>query len=180
MSFAFELTSGQWSRSTENWTSALSEFQQHLSAILSPIPCGLSSWKSTTFSQNQDQWMTIVLFQIFSSTEIRVWRLPDILLRCLLFHRKCRGTSTYIEFFLGKFLVFLLIWTVNVWLLHWAATYWILRKYSTRIPSAHHQFCQSFCNFEEDFNYPNLCSHASFDWGFSKIFPRHNTESEKT
>ena len=29
MSFAFELTSGQWSRSTENWTSALSEFQQH-------------------------------------------------------------------------------------------------------------------------------------------------------
>ena len=27
MSFAFELTSGQWGRSTENWTSALSEFQ---------------------------------------------------------------------------------------------------------------------------------------------------------
>ena len=29
MSFAFELTSGQWSRSTEYWTSALSGFQQH-------------------------------------------------------------------------------------------------------------------------------------------------------
>ena len=29
MSFAFESTSGHWSRSTENWTSALSEFQQH-------------------------------------------------------------------------------------------------------------------------------------------------------
>ena len=29
MSFAFELTSGQWSRGTENWTSALSEFQHH-------------------------------------------------------------------------------------------------------------------------------------------------------
>ena len=30
MSFAFELISGQWRRSTENRTSALSEFQQHL------------------------------------------------------------------------------------------------------------------------------------------------------
>ena len=30
MSFAFELTSGQWGRSTENWTSAFSEFNQHL------------------------------------------------------------------------------------------------------------------------------------------------------
>ena len=29
MSFTFELASGQWSRRTENWTSALSEFQQH-------------------------------------------------------------------------------------------------------------------------------------------------------
>ena len=30
MSFAFELTSGQWSCCTENWTSAFCEFQQHL------------------------------------------------------------------------------------------------------------------------------------------------------
>ena len=29
MFFASELTSGQWCRSTENWTSAFSEFQQH-------------------------------------------------------------------------------------------------------------------------------------------------------
>ena len=43
MSFAFELTSGHWARSAENWTSALSEFQEHPSAILSHTPCVLSS-----------------------------------------------------------------------------------------------------------------------------------------
>ena len=32
----------------------------------------------------------------------------------------------------------------------------------------------------DDLNHPNLCSHASFDWRFSCILPRHNTESEKT
>ena len=36
-----------------------------------------------------------------------------------------------------------------------------------------------FLQFWEDFTHPNLCSHASLDSGFSKIFPRHNTESEK-
>ena len=36
-----------------------------------------------------------------------------------------------------------------------------------------------FLYFEEDFNHLNLCSHASFDSVFSKIFPKHNTESEK-
>ena len=29
-------------------------------------------------------------------------------------------------------------------------------------------------------NHSNLCSHAVFDWGFSCIFPTHNTESENT
>ena len=28
-----------------------------------------------------------------------------------------------------------------------------------------------FLYFEEDFNHPNHCSHASFDWWFSKILP---------
>ena len=32
--------------------------------------------------------MIIVLFQIFSRTEIRVWHLSDILLHCLLFHEE--------------------------------------------------------------------------------------------
>ena len=41
-----------------------------------------------------------------------------------------------------------------------------------------HRFCQSFCSFEEVFDHPNLCSHASLDSGFCWIFPRHNTESE--
>ena len=33
-----------------------------------------------------------------------------------------------------------------------------------------------FLYFGEVLNHPNLCSHASFDWGFSCILPRHNTE----
>ena len=40
VSFAFELTPGQWSRCTENRTSALCEFQQHLVRDVIPIPCG--------------------------------------------------------------------------------------------------------------------------------------------
>ena len=47
-------------------------------------------------------------------------------------------------------------------------------------PSAHHRFCQSFCNFEKSWSILILCSHALLDSGFQKIFPRHDTESEKT
>ena len=43
MSFAFELTSGQWGRSAENWTSTSANSINILSAILSHTPCGLSS-----------------------------------------------------------------------------------------------------------------------------------------
>ena len=32
----------------------------------------------------------------------------------------------------------------------------------------------------DDLKHRNLSSYASFDWGFSCILPRHNTESEKT
>ena len=151
-----------------------------LSAILSQIPCGLSSLIEYHFFSEPGPMNDNCLFQIFLHTKIRVEHLPDILLHCLLFHRKCRWTSTKTEFFLWNFLVFLLICTINFWLLHWAATCWILGKYSTPIPLARRRFCQSFCIFWEDLIHPNLCSHASLDSGFSKIFPRHNTESEKT
>ena len=93
--------------------------------------------------------MTIVLYQIFLHTKIRVERLPDILFSCLLFHRKCRWTSTWIEFFLCSFLVSLLICSVNFWLCRWPATYQILGRCSTRIPSTLHRFCQSFRSFEK-------------------------------
>ena len=43
MPFAFELTPGQWSRCTENRTSAFCEFQQHLFRHFVPFSCGLSS-----------------------------------------------------------------------------------------------------------------------------------------
>ena len=32
----------------------------------------------------------------------------------------------------------------------------------------------------DDLSHPNLCSHASFDWVFSCMLPRHNTEYDKT
>ena len=55
MSFAVELTSGQWGRCTENWTSAFGKFHQHPFCNFVPDPCGLSSLIECTFSQNQDQ-----------------------------------------------------------------------------------------------------------------------------
>ena len=45
--------------------------------------------------------------------------------------------------------MFFLICSVDLWLYHGAATYRILGRCSTRIQSAHHRFCQSFCNFEK-------------------------------
>ena len=64
MAFAFELTSGQWTCSTENWTSALSEFQQHL--VRDMIPDSL--------------WT--VLFQPNSKVSGSNWKLPDRAAMC--------------------------------------------------------------------------------------------------
>ena len=41
--FACELTSGQWTRGTEDWVSAFAECQHHFLSILSHSPCGMSS-----------------------------------------------------------------------------------------------------------------------------------------
>ena len=95
MSFASELPSGKWSRSTEKWTSAFGEFHQHLLYRYCPrflVDCTL--WGKTTFSQSRDQCMTIVLFQPSLHTRVRLERVPYILVHCLSFHRKCRWTST--------------------------------------------------------------------------------------
>ena len=89
--------------------------------------------------------MTIVLIQIFSHIEKRVEHSTRILFHCLLIHKRCRWTSTWIQFFLRNSLVSHPISTVNFWLFDWAATYWNMGKYSTRTPLAHRQFCQSFC-----------------------------------
>ena len=52
----------------------------------------------------------------------------------------------------------------------------ILHSNSSGSPSILSKFLHSW----DDLNHSNLSSHASFDWGFSCILPRHNTESEKT
>ena len=101
------------------------------------VVCPLS--QRITSCRNQDQWMTIVFYQNFLHTKIRVERLPNNLVNCLLFVRKCRSTSTWIEF-LWNYLVFFLICSVNFWLCRRAATYQILWRCSIRISSALHRF----------------------------------------
>ena len=56
----------------------------------------------------------------------------------------------------------------------------ILGRCSTRISSALHRFCQSFCSFEKFVIHPILSSHASLDSGFSKIFPSTTQNPKKT
>ena len=97
--------------------------------------------------------MTIVLIQIFSQKEKRVEYWTRILFHCLLIHKRCRWTPTWIQFFLRNSLVSHPISTVNFWLLDWATTYWILGKYSTRTPLAHRQFCQTKFLYSWDLSY---------------------------
>ena len=110
VSFALELTPGQWSRSTENWTCALGEFNQHLFRDMVPDSLG-----TVLFHRIQLLFgtKTIVLFKIFLHTNKRVESLPNILLNCLSCHWTCRWTSTWLEFFLWHFLVFLLIFSLS-------------------------------------------------------------------
>ena len=91
MSFAFELTSGQWSRSTESRMSTLRAIPiNNFSAILSQIPCGLSSFLEYHFFSEPGPMndhcpipnffaSTFVIYHIFLHTMKRVDRLPDIL-----------------------------------------------------------------------------------------------------
>ena len=149
-SFAFLIDSEQWSGSTENWTSTLSEFQQHpfcnfvpdslWSVLFDRVPLflrtktkerPLSFSKTSCIQRYESDICPTFFFIAFCST------------RNVVEHRHKK------RIFLWIFLVLLPICTVNFWLLHWAATCWILGKYSTRISSAHRRFCQSFCNFEK-------------------------------
>ena len=58
MSFAVELTSGQWSRRTENWTSALSEFQQHpfYNFVPNSLWTVLFDWVPLLFRTKTNEW----------------------------------------------------------------------------------------------------------------------------
>ena len=149
MSFAFELTSGQWSRSTKNWTSALSEFQQHpfcnfvpnslrtVSLIEyhffsepgpvndhCPFP-NLLAYKDTSRAFARHSFSLSFVPQEMS-LNIDINRILPV---------KFSGVSPNLY---SKLLTSSL--SCNV-----------LNpgKYSTRIPSAHRRFCESFCNFEK-------------------------------
>ena len=126
MSFAFELTSGQWTRGTEDWMSAFCEFQHPFSYFVpyslwtvsfDTVPLlsrtrtnkwPLSFSKSLCIQRNEFVVRQPFFFIVFWS----IW--------------KCRWTSKWIWFFLWNSLVSHLISTVNCWLLHWAAKYCIL------------------------------------------------------
>ena len=115
---------------------------------------------------------TTVLFQIFLHSKIRIEHFPDSLLHCLLFHKKMSLNIDINRILPVKFSGV----SPNLYskLLTSSLSCNVLNpgKYSTRIPLAHHRFCHLI--------HPNVCSHASLDSGFSKIFPGHNKESEKT
>ena len=125
--------------------------------------------------------MTIVLYQTSLHTEIRAWHSTCFLLHCLLIHRKCRWTSTWIWFSLwnspgvssdlnSKRLTSSLSCNVvnpgEIFPLefHWLAVDSF--QSSERILR---------CFEPSQSLFPCLVSVG----GFSRILPRHNTESEK-
>ena len=142
MTFAFESTSGQWTRASEIWTSAHCDLQQHPFRHIVPF----SLWTMITdtirlfLRTRTNEWVTSVLFQTSLHKEKRDRHLTCILFHYLLIHKRCRWTLTWISFFLWNSLVSFLISTINCWIRHWDATYSICRS-----PSAHLLFCQSFC-----------------------------------
>ena len=91
--FAFELTSGQWTRGTEDWVSAFDECEHH--QLLDFVPFSL--WTVFTdrrplFSLNQDREMNTVLLQIFLHVEQQFEHLTrilfcDLLIRDVVEHR---------------------------------------------------------------------------------------------
>ena len=142
MSLAFELNSGQWSRSTENWSSALSEFQQHpfcnfvQDSLWTVLTDRAPLFLRTRFPNLLAYRDTSRAFAKLSSSlsfvpqemslNIDINRIPPV---------KFSGISPNLY---SKLLTSSLSCNVSN-----------PGKYSTPIPLAHHRFCQSFCNFEK-------------------------------
>ena len=180
MSFVFELTSGQWARSTENWTSALCEFHQHLFSNIVP-----------------DSLWTILFdgIPLFLGTRTNEW--PWSFSKSSRVHRYKFGVchtfccvifvpqEMSLNIDISRILL-VKFSGVSVNLNSNSLTSWlscnvlnpgkIFHSNSIGSPSILSKFLYS----GHDLNHSNLCSHASFDWGFSCILPRHNTESENT
>ena len=97
MAFAFESTSGQWTCSTENWMSAFCEFQHH--PFRNFVPNSL--WTIFTdrvpllFRTRTNKW-PLSFSKSFCIQRYEIGICHDILFHCLLIHRRCRWTSTWI------------------------------------------------------------------------------------
>ena len=138
-----------WSRGTEIGHPHPAKFNSILSAISSQIRCGLSSLIRFHFFSGPRPMNDHCPFPKLYANREKNWNSSDIILHCLLIHKKCRSKSTERWFFMWNSLVSPLISTIKFSLLHWAAASdFILWKYSTRISLANRRFWQSFCNFK--------------------------------
>ena len=116
--------------------------------------------------------MTSVLFQIFLHIEKRDEHSTRILFLCLLISMRCRWTSIWKIIFPVKFS------GVSPNLNSKCLTSWL--SCNVLNPGKiFHPNSSKFLYSAVLLNHPNLSSHALLDWGFSRILPRHNTDSEK-
>ena len=152
--FALELTSRQWTRSTENWVSAFCKSDHHRFSDSVPF----SSWS-----------LFISRRPLFLWHESEEWPTSCWTSFCEKRH-KCGTSIVVVRPFCS--------WTFGLRGL--AAMLWIREKYSTRIPSTHRQLCPKFLYCGESLNHPYCRSQTIYDVGFWFIFPRHNTESQNT
>ena len=181
MTFAFESTSGQWTCSTENWTSAFCKFSNNniLSAILSHSLCGLSSLIEYHFFSEPGPINDHCPFpNLFAKRETRLaFDMHSFSLSLdpqemslnidmkIILPVKFSGVSPN---FNNKLLTSSL--SCNV-----LNPGKIFHSKSIGSPSILSKFLYS----GDDLNHPNLSSHASFDGGFSCILPRHTYRIRK-
>ena len=95
MSSASESTSGQWTRSAENWTITSANSNNILSAILSHTPCGLSSLIQFHFFSEPGPMNDHCPFPNLLAYKDTSRAFARFFFHCLLFHKKCHSTSTF-------------------------------------------------------------------------------------
>ena len=94
--FAFELTSGQWTRGSERLGVRFLRMSIIIfSAILSHSPCGLSSLIEYHFFSEPGPRMTIVLLRIFFANRETSWAFDSHSFLLSFIHMRCRWTSTW-------------------------------------------------------------------------------------
>ena len=170
--FACDPTSGQWTRGAEDWMC----FLRTSTSLTQPFcPIHLVKylhWKEATYSQNQNDWMTSVLFQIFLKKRRNEIKFDSRSTLSLDHHEMSLNIDT--KHHHSCEILWCLIWS----LLHWTATYWILGKYFTRIPLAHRRFCRNFYILKKILTIPIFVSMHRSIWG-SRVSDQHTIENLK-